>query len=1362
MGTNIGLNWTKVTWGNFQDLCIHFTQNELPNLRLENYLKQGNNQKGIDLHSLKPNNGKHTFIQCKHEKTLQPADLINIINDFTKNGLVNECSDFIVITTADLQTKKSKERQEELKKSIKKDHNIDLQFWDKTYLETQLQKYYNIVEKYFGQSDANEHCHSKSLPLKAIEEPKDYISRQIEKYNEPTVSLWDNHLSDIDLEKFFTEDRFTAKRAVLLGEAHSGKSMQMQKDLYSLSNISLAYYPIKIELKDFNVSEVNRLLQINYGSWKNIPAKDIIIALDGLDEVPTDQFFTQVKHIKAFAIENPNISLILCCRRLFFDHYDVKQEFQEFDIFELRPLNETSINQYLNDQLDISANDFYKKIYNAGIYDFIFNPFYLVQLVKSYKENSNEIPDNKITILNKFIASTLQNTKRNIKGKPLIRQSVKYNKVIHKLAFELQLAGNNSFSDEKIQTLFSDDEDKLLLQNSSIVSFKNENWSFTNALYQEHLAAQYLINLSFEEVIKLTTNGIKIKKIKTKWLQTIASLFSLIDEKSSLYEPLIQFIKQDNIEIIFKTEGTKFSSNQIIKFLNLLVDKLKIYNNRLQLINEKVVATFINSQPKAKDYCIELLNNNLGTPIKTVFAMVLKNVELSETQKENIKNIISLEVFNTADDYYAKQLLELSAEFNLATKAFIEKLTLSTLNDKFEFRDGVYQNILKLKLSDCFFDYALEGIPILIKYNQRISNRGSYYFTEKILVSFKSAVNAKKLLLLLKQVGNFELFERSINKRPFLKTLCESLVELYKSDISILFPLLGLIKRIGSSFNKSEYEELLDFFNKTNSKSLALRILFEDFKNSNFWDFTYLLDENGFDYLLYEFEEGNISISSLWSIYTAADHYGDKDVANKFLQICEAATENNFRPKPTIFNDNYENYSKLKEQNDLLFIANKQSFKKGLINYFKAFESDVISENELYIDFNATAIKIKANSLIIYHFLKESQPWNTIEKGFALKQLDEIDFEWFQVSEIVRRYNKEKIESNCSLLEVVKAYYYKKLPECKFEQTFFLKKIESGELESRYRPLEIKISEIFFKFQFDTPVEVLIQMISADDGGIKNLEHNKLNNLNSLSETILKNLSEDDLKILKQRLIKNMESGISSIGVLENHIGLCRHLKIYDSKGIIYDILIKSFADKKYTSYSINDIIDIYLELGGEILELIPLIKQIENYNAYCFIFLAKKIGSSYPQEIIPILKQSLHKEGATQDRKFEIAYILINIGEIEGLKFIVSHIKIHKCVTDRHLGEMNFEKLDTKEVLAQIDEICYLIVDKTQKEFDWTLSGEGVVKNWILTLAEKSEEDLILVNDFLIGKAMQLSSKYERHFDLHWYRLLALEKFRN
>ena len=73
-----------------------------------------------------------------------------------------------------------------------------------------------------------------------------------------------------------------------------------------------------------------------------------------------------------------------------------------------------------------------------------------------------------------------------------------------------------------------------------------------------------------------------------------------------------------------------------------------------------------------------------------------------------------------------------------------------------------------------------------------------------------------------------------------------------------------------------------------------------------------------------------------------------------------------------------------------------------------------------------------------------------------------------------------------------------------------------------------------------------------------------------------------------------------------------------------------------------------------------------------------------------------------------------------------------------------------------------HLIIDNSQSKIHWTESGQGILKKWILSIAAKGENDLILVNDFLIKKSEELKATHERFFDLQWYRMLALENFRD
>src|SRR5690606_19916746 len=180
------------------------------------------------------------------------------------------------------------------------------------------------------------------------------------------------------------------------------------------------------------------------------------------------------------------------------------------------------------------------------------------------------------------------------------------------------------------------------------------------------------------------------------------------------------------------------------------------------------------------------------------------------------------------------------------------------------------------------------------------------------------------------------------------------------------------------------------------------------------------------------------------------------------------------------------------------------------------------------------------------------QPWGQIKKSLVLEQFEKLDFEWFQTSEILRYYSEDIILSSDPLLQIIKTYYYKKLSQCKFENTYFSEIYEDGNIMYKGRPLNVQIAEIFAKFKFETQEDILISMISADNGGVKNFKHHSNNHIQSLSEVILEKLSEEKKEVLKKKILSNMTSGISSTGVLENHIGLCRYLKIENANNIVF------------------------------------------------------------------------------------------------------------------------------------------------------------------------------------------------------------------
>ena len=59
------LDWANLTFQHFQKLCLHLAQNNFRDCNFEEFLKEGNDQEGIDLLSIQQPGGKFITIQCK-------------------------------------------------------------------------------------------------------------------------------------------------------------------------------------------------------------------------------------------------------------------------------------------------------------------------------------------------------------------------------------------------------------------------------------------------------------------------------------------------------------------------------------------------------------------------------------------------------------------------------------------------------------------------------------------------------------------------------------------------------------------------------------------------------------------------------------------------------------------------------------------------------------------------------------------------------------------------------------------------------------------------------------------------------------------------------------------------------------------------------------------------------------------------------------------------------------------------------------------------------------------------------------------------------------------------------------------------
>lgn len=1359
------LNWDNFDWRNFQDLSLRIAENLIPDCNFQEYLKQGHKQDGIDILSFDKADGSALTIQCKREKEVTTSDIDEIVEEFLKGKFREKSSHFILCTSASLQSPKLQEKIDFHRENLRIKFQIIFDTWDVDFIETHLKDYWDLVVYFFSKEDADRCCRPQlsQVAFSNISPVPHYIPRKI-------ISFINNKVHDnlrwyfakreaLDLKGLFISDRLTTNHICLVGDPYLGKSYYLKQTAWELRNSGYRIQPLLIEIKEHNVQPLEQLLDRSFGAWKNIPFKELLLFIDGLDEVPTDRFIEMINYIREFCKLNRSVNIVLSCRELFFNQYNVGAVLDNFDIYELYPLQIDDIDFYLKMRLGGVFNDFKDEVHKSGVFGMLHHPFYLTNLTEEFLETPYNIPSSKSAVIESFIQRTYKQSKeRRIKGgKYLEHEYYLFKIVIQKLAFSLQLAGKNSFQQEEINELFNNDEIELL-QHNSLISVSGNSWSFTNAMFQEHLAALLLSEMDFDKILSYCTVGINIKKLKTKWIQTISSIIALLTPSDELFKQLLLFIEGDNLEIIFQTESSKYDSEFKFSILKKLIEKYIQLNTRPILVYEESIGVFIKSVPKCMDFLMDCVaNESITEHIKIVCCRIIKNALLTWEQQKRFTDIALYQLSITAEGYYSGHLVEVLAAYKIGDKALVEKLiSLEKLNSSHDFRDNLYELIIVLELVDDFYYYGLEGIPALIKHNSKITHGGSERNLEEFLLSANTAYHLS--LLIKKNKGWTDSMNfRSLDRKQFLQRLFEKCEIIFIKDPSIIFSIATYLKDLGSQYLREEDTALDDFLDKTKSHSLVVRILIDDIFNDNNWQLGALITPDSFDYLLYEFEEGNYDVSKLRLCLHGLNRKHYKTIDETFEKLCIDATEGEIINPPTA--NEYMDHQKaelLKKQNDLIHIQSKEAFIIGLKNYFNAFGKKTITEDDLFLDENSIEIRKRTSSNFIFRFLlRLRQEGTLIHLKDCLKLLDQPNyFDDFRAEQILNYSYYHDDEVKKIMLLILEEYYYSNLPFAKFKNCIW-----QDEFNFQQSLRENLLGQIFLRFKLNTPEKFLIDMVWLDHGGTRSFENAKSNRTTSISQIIIEQLNPTDLLKFRKKIVENIREGIALGSVLGNHFALCKHLKIVEAKENILVYLLLSNTD----NLNNIDTVNIYLELGGEKENLLPLFKNYKHYNDYFFLQLMSIFYQSHKSEAVEVGTLVIHSTDATVETKISVSQFLAEVGIMEGFVFLVDQIRINQKSPYHIQNGHPVYNVDTVIGLNQLEDIMYLLVDK---KFDNNVrfhdTAKSIVIEWLIGFAGKSEEDLELVLKFLDVAQSKLSAKYVEAIDLNWYVNRVLENFRN
>lgn len=1349
------LNWSSLSWEHFQRVCVDIADTVFSGYSFVEYLKKGNNQQGIDLITT-IKDGKYLVIQCKHENQT-PASIDKIIKKFLEGKFGNQSSHFVLATTADFQTEAMQTHLEGIKDRLKK-QGITFEPWDVNFIEGKLKHQFTWVAYYFNLQSAQTFCSERiKTPTQIKDEFGDkYIHRKVLAFNSsaiPGTPSWyaKAHSSEI-LISFLERERISAKRICLLGDPYQGKTALLNRTAYEAGLLSIPFMPIMIELKKTNIRPIEEILNLN-GEWKIVPLGDLIIFIDGLDEVPSNKFRECITHIYEFSQAYPRLNIVVSCRKLFYFLFSLETRLREFDFFELKELGHQDVKKHVGSFLKNKSESFFTKASQLSLETLLTEPFYLTELLKSYTEPPFKMLDSKSAIIENFIKKTIDGAA----GRPMSNGSDfkhiqhAYRVVIQKFAFALQLSGLNAMPEDSVTQLFTALELEML-QHSGLLTVNSFQWSFTSALFQEFLCARILTKLDYDHVASLTTLGKQRVKIKAKWMQTFLTLVSMASHENGLATKYLHLLNQDNIELIFQTDRTKYNETLRTDALNLLLDRADKKNIGPMHVYEWRIAAFIDSDKSAREELISRLSAKKSSySVKILCVNLLSCLPLSTQEQERLCEIILKGIPLIANHYYAAKCVDLLGQCNHYNEKTARQLTsLKKLNEEHTYRDAVYRYLHKTSLADVCYEYGLEGTSILFAYNREINHVGS----EDELIRFLTSTNElKNLEALLKQIisenwTNF-LEYRSIERRTIFTALVTAGVRVYKKNTAIVFSFCEFIIKLKNKQRLEEFSELDNFFEMTGTRSIAAMMFTQEIFNGNGFQYGCFFDKKDLPMLFYEMEEKGSSIARLGPMVNSLHNAGKTDLAVYLSEICDELWEIEFPDHDDGAIRRWEIFELLKQENDGKYFKSAHVFAKAVKALFAYYKTKNLSKKHFFITEDAPDKLKKIASHLMFNFLLKWATHNGEANLDSCLQLlgNEKNFEKFKVYEAFDLATNDRVSASM-YKAFLEEYYRNEIKDARFSNCYF---VSEGKMMQKRN--EIFLFQIYWRYAFDTPYEILFEMLWADREGANSLKESGGNGRKSFSLELVEKMDSHHIQDLQSAVSAHLHSGIENDNVFATHAAFAEYFMMDD----VNNLILKRINKPSVPTFDIPYLGRIYLALNGTPESLMPILEKLKYENHY-ILTLLKFLQPYKPTGLELFLEQYLSDKKITDENRVAVARMLASLGNSMGFSFLVQYIADLKSIPNSIQSSMDITTIDTSFALNQLYKISSHLMDdirgmprETPKE---------ILLEWLFQFALKSEDDLQLVLAFFEKVRVQFK-KHPNSKDCFYYTERCIDRFR-
>lgn len=1049
-------------------------------------------------------------------------------------------------------------------------------------------------------------------------------------------------------------------RIVIIGDASTGKS-EICKNVVNTINSHKNCFAFYFDLLNYTGEEIENLKPSLY---KDLPNEYITFVLDGYDEIINSQKQIFIKKIQKFILANNNVKIILTSRTNFYKFENKYSTIREFEPYYLLDFDDKNIKDVAKNY-NVNFDDLILDIRKNNLGYTMANPFYAIFLIDYYATHKCLLTKEKL--IPKIVQESFNNdVKKFDTTKDLEDVKEKMFKILKLLSFSMALFERNYLTNEEFLQLIKNEDDRKLLNYSSLWKNKNNKLMFSHNNFYEYFAAEQMKELDFNKIKELITYD-EIS-FNPNWMNIVVFMLNKKYNESFINWLLIVYP-----DFIFYLEKDKISQNRreelfISTFENYEKKKIWLpneiyYNDRFAefIYSERVVEYLISKLDSNMHYTVVYNALNLLSQFKSFGKLAI------DLKKILIKLIYS-DKFNTSQKRRALNIL--SDNMLIDDTELDEIIKINEINEDPYLRTAYYYHLNKNGINEQNINILFDRLnSSRLKSVSRWSDSeddeinlfDEYFEFNKLFSNIK---DEKLLKLLLEKIEDLQKIDCSeLFSEEIIKNICQSIGKLNLEKEKKLDLILKLYLIIDENYLNRDSNIIVEFLSETQLRLEFFKKVLRLEKRISIISMNCLVDEECLEYFYNQYSIGYFSDDLAYIILCEA---GNTNNIN-YIQI------NNLYYKRTRINflEERKNKAKNKEkkgkrvQDYFDSIFNKEKFFLNLKEYLEHLNLKDLSRIE------KSEIKKIDNDNDKYNYIIDFlRRYDRKSDCILIADLEKIDWDYFI---LVESYNILTLNNNIniSFQQKVKinSICQKYLNKISFRNAIKYK--NDGSSSTSY--LSVYLWTMKHKLNLQYSENVLLDMLSFEWGYIDG----KTVGINYIIEAL------PEYKI-RNRIIDNVKTKKMYGDVLKNHVNYCIEHDIND----LSEYFINYLIDKKLKYYDKQEIIEYIIKFYP-----IELIKNnlLDIVDFETRIHLIDKIYKVDKEAILDYIEIKCRKTKKTDDKIIYLKY-LVKSGNLNGLEKYYNLLKRQMCCVDLK----NCYQNTIKDALSQVDNInCLDIISK-------------------------------------------------------------------